>query len=175
MSDINNENEPIIRVKDRRMFNADGSLRTPDALDEDDERAATMAEEATSETTSKTASAPATEAAEATAESPLEAAPADEDDLAADDAAPERPGQPSLFSDFVVNLASQAAMYMGLVNDPLGPQFPTDLGAARQMLDILGMLQSKTKGNLTSEEAVLLERILTDLRMQYVAMAAPRR
>ena len=75
----------------------------------------------------------------------------------------------------IVNLASQAAMYMGLVDNPLGPPMPTDLGAARQMLDILGMMQEKTHGNLTQDESVLLERILGDLRMQYVSMATTRR
>jgi hypothetical protein len=66
-------------------------------------------------------------------------------------------------------------MYMGLVDNPLAPKMPTDIHAARQMIDILGMLQEKTRGNLTQEEALLLERILTDLRMQYVAMATTRR
>ena len=92
-----------------------------------------------------------------------------------DDLPPERPGEPSLFSDLIVNLASQAAMYMGLVDKPLAPKMPTDMHAARQMIDILGVLQAKTRGNLTPDENVLLERILTDLRMQYVAMATTRR
>jgi hypothetical protein len=159
MSDIHDDNEPVIRVKDRRMFNADGSLRTPDPRDE--ELAERVAE----------ASAPAPEPKpEPEPEPEPEPAP-----KPAADKEPQRPAHPGLFSDFVVNLASQAAMYMGLVNDPLGPQFPTDLGAARQMIDILGMLQEKTTGNLTNEESVLLERVLTDLRMQYVSMATTRR
>ena len=48
------------------------------------------------------------------------------------------------FSDFAVNLASQAAMYMGLVDDPLGPRVPVNLGAARQMLDILHRQQFRS-------------------------------
>ncbi len=75
----------------------------------------------------------------------------------------------------MVQLATQAAMYLGLVTDPLGPQFPTDLRAARQMIDIISMLKEKTAGNLTPDEGVLLERVLTDLRMQFVSMSSPPR
>ena len=94
------------------------------------------------------------------------------------DSSASRPGRPqdaSIFSDLVVQLATQAAMYLGLVTDPLGPQFPTDLRAARQMIDIISMLKEKTAGNLTPDEGVLLERVLTDLRMQFVSMSSPPR
>jgi hypothetical protein len=84
---------------------------------------------------------------------------------------PARPGQPSLFGDLVHSLAYQAAMFMGLVRDPLGPQYPTDLRAAKQSIDMLRMLKDKTRGNLTPDEATTLERILTDLQMQYVAIS----
>lgn len=163
---MNDDNEPVIRVKDRRMFNSDGSLRTPD-FDEDDERREERAPEPPKVVAEEAKRPEPAAEPERAPEPPREEAPADRE--------PKRPPQPSLFSDFVVNLASQAAMYMGLVDNPLGPQFPTDLGAARQMIDILGMLQEKTRGNLTSEENVLLERILSDLRMQFVSMASPRR
>lgn len=107
-------------------------------------------------------------------------APIDEPEPPREPADPEmpsaRPGRPqdaSIFSDLVVQLATQAAMYLGLVTDPLGPQFPTDLRAARQMIDIIAMLKEKTAGNLTPDEGVLLERVLTDLRMQFVSMSSP--
>jgi hypothetical protein len=48
---------------------------------------------------------------------------------------------------------------------------PPDLRAARQMIDMLSMLREKTRGNLTPDEAASLERILTDLRMQFVSMS----
>jgi hypothetical protein len=157
---MSDEQEPIIRVKDRRMFNPDGSLRTPDGPDERDEEPAAAAP-------------PPLASAPAPAPEPPPAPEAASD--AEGDLPPERPGEPSLFGDLIVNLASQAAMYMGLVDNPLAPKMPTDLHAARQMIDILGMLQAKTRGNLTADESVLLERILTDLRMQFVAMSKPRR
>src|SRR5688500_6911131 len=113
MSDTHDDNEPVIRVKDRRMFNADGSLRARDPEDEEMvERAAEV-------------SAPPRQPApkpEPEPEPKPEPEPAPKPEPAAE-REPERPVHPGLFSDFVVNLASQAAMYMGLVNDPLGPQF----------------------------------------------------
>ena len=163
---MSEENEPNIRVRDRRMFNADGSLRTPD-LSEEEEVARTKAAEP--------APKPKPEAKPEPEPAPM---PEPEPELGGvedADLPPERPGEPSLFSDLIINLASQAAMYMGLVDNPLAPKMPTDMHAARQMIDILGMLQQKTRGNLTADENVLLERILTDLRMQYVAMATTKR
>jgi outer membrane biosynthesis protein TonB len=146
------------------MFNADGSLRTPDPADE--EEASAVSAEPKPEPQPEPKPQPRPEPGP----EPAAPHPAEEHELP-----PERPGEPSLFSDLVVNLASQAAMYMGLVDNPLAPKMPTDIHAARQMIDILGMLQQKTRGNLTADEDVLLERILTDLRMQYVAMATTRR
>ncbi len=152
------------------MFNADGSLRTPDPVDEEPAASAPVAAPApTPEPAPEAEPEPAP-----TPPEPVAAAPELDDDENAD-LPPERPGEPSLFSDLIVNLASQAAMYLGLVDNPLGPRMPTDPHAARQMIDILGMLQQKTRGNLTPDENVLLERILTDLRMQYVAMSTTRR
>ena len=149
------------------MFNADGSLRTPDLSAEEEARSKTGAAEPAPMPEPSPEPTPAPEP---------EPEPAPEPDLADDeDLPPERPGEPSLFSDLIINLASQAAMYMGLVDNPLAPKMPTDMHAARQMIDILGMLQAKTRGNLSADENVLLERILTDLRMQYVAMATTKR
>jgi hypothetical protein len=149
------------------MFNPDGSLRTPDPSEEEEaaRTAPAAAEPPQPEPTPEAAPEPKLEPTP-------EPAPEPDDDA---DLPPEHPGEPSLFSDLIVNLASQAAMYMGLVDNPLAPKMPTDIHAARQMIDILGMLQQKTRGNLTPDENVLLERILTDLRMQYVAMATTRR
>lgn len=168
---MSEEQEPVVRVRDRRKFNADGSLRVPD-------------QDETVEPDRETESAPPPAVPEPT---PVAAAPSRAPEPAPDPSSdvdpeaempPSRPGRPgdaSMFSDLVVQLATQAAMYLGLVTDPLGPQFPTDLRAARQMIDIISMLKEKTAGNLTPDEGVLLERVLTDLRMQYVSMASPPR
>ena len=167
---MSEEQEPVIRVRDRRKFNSDGTPRVPDAAEEDTSWTAPSAQQAAPEATAAPPPKPAPEPQRAAPE-PVDGP----DDADESEGEPSRPGEPSLFSDFVVNLASQAAMYMGLVDDPLGPRVPVNLGAARQMLDILGMLREKTRGNLTPDENVLMERILSDLRMQYVSMATTRR
>lgn len=68
-------------------------------------------------------------------------------------------------------LAVEAAMHLGLIQSPGEEAPPVDLEAARHLIDMLGMLQTKTHGNLTREEETLLENILADLRMQFVAIA----
>jgi uncharacterized protein DUF1844 len=68
-------------------------------------------------------------------------------------------------------LAVEAAMHLGLIQNPGEEAQPADLEAARHLIDMLGMLQSKTRGNLTREEDNLLENILADLRMQFVALS----
>ncbi|MBI4518832.1 MAG: DUF1844 domain-containing protein [Deltaproteobacteria bacterium] len=75
------------------------------------------------------------------------------------------------FSTFILSLSTQALAYLGLVPDPISKVVASDLVAARQMIDILGMLREKTKGNLDSTEQGLLDNILYDLRMRYVETA----
>jgi len=71
-------------------------------------------------------------------------------------------------------LAVEAAMHLGLIQAPGEDASPVDLEAARHLIDMLGMLQSKTRGNLSREEEDLLEKILADLRMQFVAISKRR-
>lgn len=163
------ENEPKIRVKDRRMFNPDGSLRTPDPGEEREEPQ--PAAPAAPPAQSRDNVVPLEARERSTAPPVAEEAPKEEPREPESEPPPSRPGEPSLFSDLVSSLAYQAAMLMGLIRDPLGPQMPTDMRAARQTIEMLAMLKEKTRGNLTAEEMTLLERALTDLRMQFVAMA----
>ena len=72
------------------------------------------------------------------------------------------------FSTFVISLSTQALMHLGEIASPLTGKVETDILVAKQMIDILGMLQEKTKGNLNSGEERLMEDILFDLRMKYV-------
>jgi hypothetical protein len=71
-------------------------------------------------------------------------------------------------------LAVEAAMHLGLIQSPGEEAPPPDFEAARHLIDMLGMLQAKTRGNLTGEEDSLLENILADLRMQFVAISKRR-
>jgi hypothetical protein len=73
------------------------------------------------------------------------------------------------FSTFVVSLSSSVLIHLGVVADPMTGEQNKDLAIAKQTIDMLGMLQEKTRGNLTNEESQLLESMLYDLRMRYVA------
>ena len=72
------------------------------------------------------------------------------------------------FSTFVISLSTQALVHLGEIPDPIAKQMSIDLGAARQMIDILGILRDKTKGNLDQPEAELIEGLLYDLRLRFV-------
>ncbi len=73
------------------------------------------------------------------------------------------------FATFIVSLSSSVLIHLGVVADPMTGQKQKDLPIAKQTIDMLGMLQEKTRGNLTNEESQLLESMLYDLRMRYVA------
>lgn len=68
------------------------------------------------------------------------------------------------FSGLVLGFCSAALSYMGMGPENLGK----NLTLARQNIDILSLLQEKTKGNLSDEEKKLLEDVLRDLRLRYV-------
>jgi len=72
------------------------------------------------------------------------------------------------FSSFIISLSSSALFHFGEIPDPLTNKKTRNLPLAKQTVDILGILQSKTVGNLSKEESQLLENLLYDLRMRYV-------
>jgi len=72
------------------------------------------------------------------------------------------------FSTFVISLSTQALMHLGEIANPLTGKVEPDRLVAKQMIDIIGMLREKTRGNLNSGEDRLIEDILFDLRMKYV-------
>jgi len=78
------------------------------------------------------------------------------------------PGEEINFTAFVVSLSTQILVHLGEMEDPLTNRETRDLPAARHLIDILGMLAEKTRGNLDNEEDALLRSILFDLRMKYV-------
>ena len=70
---------------------------------------------------------------------------------------------------FVLSLGSSAFVHLGDAPHPeTGKALEPDLALAHQTIDLLAMLQEKTKGNLTPEEEKFLENLLTDLRLRYV-------
>jgi hypothetical protein len=73
------------------------------------------------------------------------------------------------FASLVISLATTAAVHFGDVADPTtGQPGEANLEGAKQMIDILGILQEKTRGNLSPEEAGILERVLYELRLRFV-------
>lgn len=73
------------------------------------------------------------------------------------------------FTSFVISLASSALVYLGETPDPGTGTKAVDLALARHTIDALGMLATKTEGNLDDDEAKLLDSLLADLRMKFVA------
>ena len=72
------------------------------------------------------------------------------------------------FGMFVMSLASSVLVHLGEIEHPEGGVAQRNLPLAKQTIDILGMLQEKTRGNLTQPESQMLENLLYDLRMKYV-------
>jgi len=81
----------------------------------------------------------------------------------------DRPMPPIDFSTFVLSLSQAALLHLGELDDPETGKKEINFPLARQSIDLLTMVQDKTRGNLTSEEHKLLENLLYDLRMKYVA------
>jgi hypothetical protein len=72
------------------------------------------------------------------------------------------------FSTFVLSINSSALVQLGLLDDPSGGPKTKNLPMAKQTIDLLAMLEEKTKGNLTRDEENILQNILYELRMLYV-------
>lgn len=72
------------------------------------------------------------------------------------------------FSMFIFSLNSSALVHLGVLDDPSTGRKSPNLPAARQTIDILAMLEEKTRGNLTKDEEDMLKHILHDLRIIYV-------
>lgn len=72
------------------------------------------------------------------------------------------------FASFLISLGTQAFMHLGDIPNPTTQRREKDLPAAKQMIDLLGLLQEKTKANLDIDEERLLQQLLLDLRLRYV-------
>lgn len=81
----------------------------------------------------------------------------------------QEPPQQVSFIAFIFSLASNAAVHFGDLPDPLTNETrPADLDAAAQLIEIIAMLEEKTRGNLTAEERQLMDQVLFELRMRFV-------
>ncbi len=73
------------------------------------------------------------------------------------------------FSTFIMSLTSSAFYHLGDIADPETGKTETNLPAVHQTIDMLTMLREKTQNNLTAEENKLLEQLIYELQMKYVA------
>ncbi len=81
----------------------------------------------------------------------------------------ERQKEPAIdFASFIMSLAASGMAYLGEMPDPATGERMENLDGAQQMIDILTLLQTKTKGNLETDEEQLLEHLLYELRMKYL-------
>lgn len=76
------------------------------------------------------------------------------------------------FTQFVISLATSAAIHFGDAAEPGGQKLTEpNLEGARQMIEILALLEEKTKGNLTAEERQVLDQVLYELRLRFVQVS----
>ncbi len=162
------DDQPTFKVTDRRLFNADGTVR-----DVPDEEKPEPKPEPKQE---PKAAAPEPVAAPIEAQSQSEPEPpppppsiAPEDpELTEEELADAQ--DPASFISFVMSIASNAASALGMMEHPVTHQREVDPELGKHWIDILGMLQKKTSGNLSVAERNMLEGLLHDLRMQYVSL-----
>ena len=162
------EEQPTFKVVDRRPFNPDGTPRELSA----EEREAQRVAKAQAEAAEPKPQPPA--ATETSARLPTETKTRPDESAAPHERA--RAGRdplddPASFISLIMSLASNAAASLGMMPHPVTGETGVDLKTAKHWIDVLGMLDVKTKGNLDPQEDQMLEGLLADLRMQYVSFS----
>jgi hypothetical protein len=76
---------------------------------------------------------------------------------------------PATFDSFINMLAVETLMHLGLIPNPMDETRRVDLNAAKHLIETLLMLREKTRGNLTQPEADMLENVVAELQLQFVA------
>ena len=156
------EDQPPFKVTDRRLFNADGSPRDLPPEEKSEPKVVPAPEPAV-------AAAAAAEPARAEhSVTEPETFPEPEEEFSAEDLADAR--DPASFMSFMMSIASNAASALGMMEHPVTHQREVDIDIGKHWIDVLGMLEKKTAGNLTPQEKRMLEGLLADLRMQYVSL-----
>src|SRR5688572_15523262 len=79
------------------------------------------------------------------------------------------------FIEFVMMQAQNAALFLGQIPNPQTGQGEVNLELAKMFIDQLGMIQEKTRGNLTNEEAAVLKNTLSNLQMAFVEVSQEKR
>lgn len=176
-----NEEQTSYKVTDRRLFNPDGTPR--EVPESERPEPAPVKPEAASATAGAT---PESQFAEASAASvggaaatpaPTPASASQEPPPASGDLAPDAEeaeltdaDDPASFASFLMSIASNAAASLGMIEHPVTRKREVDLELGKHWIDVLGMLEKKTRGNLLPQEQQILEGLLADLRMQFVSL-----
>ena len=181
------EEQTSYKVTDRRLFNPDGTPREvpederpevkPAAaetrpVDAGSQSEATQATPAAQATPATQATAPAV-AAETRSQPQAEVREEKRSPRPESSAETELPGaeDPASFASFMMSIASNAASSLGMMEHPVTGKREVDLELGKHWIDVLGMLEQKTRGNLLPQEEQILEGLLADLRMQYVSLS----
>jgi uncharacterized protein DUF1844 len=170
------DDQPNFKVTDRRLFNADGSPR--DLPPEEKKPEPQPVKPPVAQPVEQPVAADTSHAAAATAvgtqtEPESSAAPEAAAEELGDEFTPEELEEardPAGFISFVMSIASNAASALGMMEHPVTHQREVDVELGKHWIDVLGMLQKKTDGNLNPREKQMLEGLLSDLRMQYVSL-----
>jgi hypothetical protein len=162
------DDQPTFKVTDRRLFNADGSPRDLPPEEKPEPKPETVATDTTAAAGVQTREAEAEPQPEPTP-LPVEATGEEaEEEFTEEELADAR--DPAGFLSFIMSIASNAASALGMMEHPVTHQRDVDVELGKHWIDVLGMLQKKTNGNLTPKERQMLEGLLADLRMQYVSL-----
>jgi Domain of unknown function (DUF1844) len=161
------DDQPTFKVTDRRLFNADGSPRDLPPEEKPEPKPEPV-------TANAAAAGAGPQSEPATAPPPVESDPEAGEEFTEEELAEAR--DPAGFLSFIMSIASNAASALGMMEHPVTHQREVDVELGKHWIDVLGMLQKKTAGNLTPKEQQMLEGLLADLRMQYVSLlnATPR-
>lgn len=143
---MSEETQSGFKVTDRRLFNPDGSMREDAQIPEPPPAVQPTVQPSVSATTELP---------------PQESFPDDEEEVM-----PEQ----TMFTEFVMQIASSAFIYLGLVEHPATRQRQVDMMAAKETIDLLIMLREKTNGNLSRGEERFFDELLSDLKTQFVSM-----
>ncbi len=151
--DDEEEEQSSFKVTDHRMFTTEGEIREQQQP-EQGEQAPPQKEE------------PPKASQEEKPEPEASQEPSQKEE--AEGTAEQDPSQGVNFASFLLSLATTGMVHLGEIPEPSSGQKMEDLEAARQMIDILGILKEKTEGNLSAEESHLLENVLYELRMKFM-------
>jgi hypothetical protein len=172
-----NEEQTSYKVTDRRLFNPDGTPR--DVPENERPEPTPVKPEAASAPASALPEPLVADAGAAKVGAEVPPAPAREEsgpasaDLEAGGEEADLPNadDPASFAGFLMSIASNAAASLGMMEHPVTRKREVDLELGKHWIDVLGMLEKKTRGNLVPQEQQILEGLLADLRMQFVSLS----